>query len=240
MPRPTRRHPGFNIWNESPQGRMFVELLHYLLGEDLSWVPLAKTRDGRHVFHIEGCRAWGTLVEVQEQPAGEVFVHEVGFRCDFPQFRGIVQMELVVHGWDPWLYAEATGDRSILEAPVSQRRRITEQKRRETGTARDKLSVQFVPLEVAPGKVAGLPIAAVNAARREHGAREERRWHTFVPARTNNGREHAGWACGAGASGTSTVTPGCWHAVAKATARGSWHGAHRLWRSRLGQSEPRS
>ena len=171
---------------------MFIGLLRDVLGEDLSWVPLARTRDGRHVFHIQGCRAWGTLVEVQEQPAGEVFVHEVGFRCDFPEFRGIVQMELVVHGWDPWLHAETTGDRSVLEAPVSRRRRITDQKRREIGAAMDRLSLQFVPLEVAPRELAGLPIAAVNAARREHEAREERRRLKAVVAETDDGRERAG------------------------------------------------
>ena len=174
MPKPRRKNPGFNSIEDSPQGRLFMGHLMGFLGDELSWKALEQTREKSTVFLVGGSRAWGVLVETVERAEEDRWVHRWGFRY-YPGGADVaVQIELLAHRWDPWLHAELTGDRSILDGPRARRYKLQERRDWEIGRERDQYRLEVLPRLLSQPTLCGVSIETIdlllNRYAKEEGA----------------------------------------------------------------------
>ncbi len=168
MAKPRRKHPGLNVAEGSPQGEVFVSILMSFLGEEMWWKALEQTEAKSIVFLVGGSRGNGVLVEKHERAEDDAWVHQWGFRYE-PEGLGVIaQMEFCAHRWDPGLYAEISGDRSLLEQPASDRRRVQEQKSWEVGRERDRLQMTVLPRETPSMMVCGIPMSEIEEIVERH------------------------------------------------------------------------
>lgn len=170
MPRPTRKHPGFDSMAESPQGGFFVHILGTLLGDDLVWRPLERTKDGHHVFMLRGARGVGLLVESKEGAEEEYRRREYGFRCELLDTRTVIQLELVTYRWDAQLSASKSGDHSLIVGPGRQRSKVRRERNRAVGSRRDTLRLAWLPPADVPSTLAGVPYETVAEIARRKAA----------------------------------------------------------------------
>lgn len=189
MAKPKRKHPSSLSWAaESPQGAWFLNLMEAILGEDRSYAPVERTRDGAHVYFMQGSLNQGFLVEAREIAEGEEWMARTAFRCEPVGLPVVYQIELVSHRWDPWLHAEATGDRRILEWPAERRSAVRDRRNAEIAPRKDRVQMWFGPAEQAPEFVAGLPREELEAIKRKHGI-VDRIHFTLPPENEGNGHQ---------------------------------------------------
>lgn len=157
MPKPRRKHIGFNSLVLSPHGRQFIRFLTNTLGDDFSYEPVASSKDGFHIFSVAGEEhAPITLVEGPTRLEHGLCVTASGFRQDIPDPPVVIQVEVVTHRFDPWVHAEHSGDRSVLELTPHHRRKETDRRSEEIGAAADLISFRIMPRHEAPDELAGL------------------------------------------------------------------------------------
>jgi len=142
---------------------MFISMIRGFLGDEVWWKALEQTRDKSVVFLMGGTRGWGVLVEMHGQQEQDGWVHSWGFRHE-PQGSGVVvQMEYIAHRWDPWLYADRTGDRSLVEGPASRRYKLQGRKDWELGRDRDQCRTTVLPKATSQPTLAGIPVVAIES-----------------------------------------------------------------------------
>jgi hypothetical protein len=163
MAKPRRKHPGFSVAEGSPQGEVFISILMSFLGDEVWWKALEQTRDKTVIFLVGGSRGWGVLVERAERAEEDRWVHTWGFRYEPEGLGMVVQMDYRAHRWDPWLHAGLTGDRSLLEAPVSRRHRVQEARSWQTGRERDQYRMTVLPKDAAAPSVCGIALEEIEA-----------------------------------------------------------------------------
>ncbi len=170
MSKPRRKHPGVNIIEESPQGRQFIALCHSVLGDGpISYQPLERLKDGSHLFLLAGPRATGILVEGKEQALGGEWRTRWGLLLEVPGSPTTVQIGLVTYRWDPWLYAKRTGDATVRDSPTTERRRVTDALRAESGSRKDRMIMRIIPWDRPPRTVAGISRSTIDEVREKHG-----------------------------------------------------------------------
>lgn len=172
MAKPRRKHPGLHVAEGSPQGEVFVSILMSFLGEELWWKAVEQTRDKSIIFAVGGSRGQGVLVEGAEQADGEVWVNRWGFRHEPDSLGVVVQMELTARRWDPWLHAELTGDRTLLQESAGRRRREQELRSWEAGKAGDRLHMTVLPVEGSARVVCGVPLEQIEEVLKRHAEKE--------------------------------------------------------------------
>lgn len=191
MAKPRRKHPScIYMAFESPQAAWFLNLVESILGEDRSYTPLERLRDGAHVYVMQGSINQGFLVDAHEVAQGEVWMRRCGFRCEPVGLPLAYQIELVAYRWDPWLYAEVSGDRRILDWPADRRREATDRRNAEIGPRRDRVQMWFGPKDRAPEFIAGLAKDDLEAVKKKHGI-VERIHFTIPPEPEDNGHNGA-------------------------------------------------
>lgn len=171
MPKPKPKMPHLNMVMDSPQGTLFMHMLLWMVGPDLSWVPLERTKDKHDIFLLSGTNGSGVLVEAQECAEHECWRHQWGFRGLVPDAAGVIQVEMLAHRWDPWLSASKTGDHSLIEGPLHRRLEVERQKNREIGAQRDRVHIVWLPQADTPRELAGLPSETVDRILRKAIAR---------------------------------------------------------------------
>lgn len=173
MAKPRRKHPGFNVAEASPQGEVFVSILRGFLGEEVWWKALEQTKDKSIIFLVGGSRGQGVLVEKPEMAEEDLWVHQWGFRYEPEDIGVVVQMDYLAYRWDPWLHADITGDRSLVDGPAGRRRRVQEQRDWETGKERDQYRMTVVPAEAAAKTVCGIGLEEIEAVLERHAGKDE-------------------------------------------------------------------
>ena len=158
MPRPTRKHPGFNSLVDSEAGREFCRRIEEFLGAPLDWTPLERTRDNRHIFLLIGAARRGLLVEAQEVQGTEEgsFVHETGFLYQ-PDAAGFWLGTCTAHRWDPWLAAQQSGNRILVEGPRARLYKARDEKNAEMGARLDQTQFDLVPPDKLPSTLCDVP-----------------------------------------------------------------------------------
>lgn len=102
MPKPKRKHPGFNSIDLSLQGRQF---LHFLSTRSARGsAGGARQHAGPlHVFEVRGGRDHVTLVAAPDQVVDGVIVGRMAFRHVILELPLVAQVEIVTHRIDPWI-----------------------------------------------------------------------------------------------------------------------------------------
>lgn len=189
MAKPRRKHPALGSIVESPQGVMFLNLIKWILGEEISYAPLERTRNGSHVFLMQGPQNQGFLVETNWRAEGGEWAWEMGFRCEPKGIATLLHLEFVAYRWDPWLHAEDTGDRTFVDESTGRRTAERDRRNAEIGPRKDRLQMWFLPKDAAPGSIAGMSREEVEAIKRKHGI-VERIHFTIVPETEGNGHHN--------------------------------------------------
>ncbi|GEM_PF-4053162 len=102
-------------------------------------------------------------VEMYGQEEQDGWVHNWGFRHEPSGLGSVVQMEYVAHRWDPWLYADRTGDRSLVEGPASRRYKVQGRRDWELGRDWDQCRVTVLPKATSQPTLAGIPVVAIES-----------------------------------------------------------------------------
>jgi hypothetical protein len=160
---PRRKHFGHGDIARSAQGRAMLAMLQAYLGTGVSYTPVAFVRPDAHVFMLQGWRGHALLVERAPTREGSVWVGVTAARLGDAARGPALNVELTTHTWDPWLEAECTGDRSIIDGPRRARYRLQDARTAEVAGRRDRLEVTCVPHGVASTTLAGLPYQALVA-----------------------------------------------------------------------------
>lgn len=189
MAKPRRKHPSLGAIVESPQGVMFLNLIKWILGEEVSYAALERTRNGSHVFLMQGPQNQGFLVEAKERAEDDEWVWETGFRCEPQGIATLLHLEFVAYRWDPWLHAEETGDSTLLNESIARRSATRNRLNAEIGPRKDRLQMWFLPREDAPDAIAGMPRAELEAIKKKHGV-AERIHFTVAPEQEGNGHHN--------------------------------------------------
>jgi hypothetical protein len=113
----------------------------------------------------------GLLVERARREEGEDWVYEVAYLTERPDDGVVVQAELRAHRWDATLCAQVTGDDAVLALPARRRRTLVAGRAAARGRRRDTLTLRVLPLEEAPGTVAGVARPAIDQTLAKHGLR---------------------------------------------------------------------
>lgn len=189
MAKPRKKHPALGTIVESPQGVMFLNLIKWILGEEVSYAPLERTRNGSHVFLMEGPRNKGLLVEARERAEGGEWVHETGFRCEPQGIATLLHLEFVAYRWDPWFHKKETDGAALAGGSAS--KRLAERNRRnaEIGPRKDRLRMWYLPKEQAPDSIAGMPRDELDAIKKKHRV-AERIHFTVTPDGEGNGHHN--------------------------------------------------
>lgn len=170
MAKPRRKHPGWNIIEESPQGGQFIALCHSILGDGpIRYRPLERLKDGSHVFQLSGPRTMGVLVEGKERALGSEWRTQWGFLVDVPGSPTTFQIDLVTFRWDPWLHAKRTGDATVRDSTPTKRRRVTDALRATGGSRQDRMIVRILPWDRPPRTVAGVIRSTIDEIRLKQG-----------------------------------------------------------------------
>lgn len=172
MARPRRKNPGFNVAEGSPQGEVFMSVLMSFVGEEVWWKALDQTGDKSVIFMVGGSRGHGVLVETAERAEEDRWVHAWGFRYEPADLGVVVQMDFCAHRWDPWLHAQLTGDRTLLDAPASRRRRVQESRNWQTGQERDQYRMAVLPKDAAARSLCGISMEEIEAILERHAEQE--------------------------------------------------------------------
>ncbi|MEX2556683.1 MAG: hypothetical protein WEB06_13790 [Actinomycetota bacterium] len=157
MPKPRRKHPGFNSLDLSLQGRQFLRFLESAVGDDIGWRALGSTRERFHVFEVTGDRDPVVLVEAPDRVEEGTIIGRMAFWHDLREMPLVGYVEVVTHRIDPWIWAKETGDRTIVDLPEKARRREADRRSVVIGSARDRITTTLGPTATAPTEVAGLP-----------------------------------------------------------------------------------
>ena len=137
LAKPRRRHPGWNIYEVSPQGEEYAQALVELLGRDLEATPLAYHAPA-HVFLLSGQGGAGLLVDLQESREGECWRHEAGFRVVTSE--QMVEGHLTATRWRAWL---AVPEAEVRGATAVQKR-AWDARTAEIAAERDSLRFEQV------------------------------------------------------------------------------------------------
>lgn len=160
--KPRRKHPGVGIILESPQGRQFIRAMAPYTNFDFDYQPLASTKDGAHIFALEGPHPC-VLISTREKPFGVYWEHHWAFRA--PLGDGVVfEAILTAYRWDPWLAAAATGDRTLIDGSPARRRRITSERVAADSPGMDTLTCRWVPESEASDPLLGVPLDNIHRA----------------------------------------------------------------------------
>lgn len=171
MPKPRRKHPAFASLELSVQGRQFLRYLEHAVGDDLAWQAVGSTRERFHVFEVRGDRDRVVLVEAPAAVELGLTVGRMGFRHHLPELPLVAQVEVAFHRLDAWIWAEQTGDHSLVQLPERARRRETDRRSEQTGNVSDHLSMMLAPRHEAAGLIAGLEWSRVEALMEEAARR---------------------------------------------------------------------
>jgi hypothetical protein len=171
MPKPRRKHPGFNSIDLSLQGRQFLAFLTNAVGEGIGWRALGSTRDRFHVFDVRGERDRVILVEAPDRIEAGVLVGRMAFRHAIPEMPLVSHVEVVTHRIDPWIWAKGTGDRSIVDLTEHPRRKEADRRSAQTGNARDRITMTLAPASATAEELAGLAWSRVEEILAEAVAR---------------------------------------------------------------------
>ncbi|HXK34177.1 MAG TPA: hypothetical protein VNM91_09215 [Dehalococcoidia bacterium] len=150
-----RKKPNWFVAEHSPQGYTFWASIGHWLG-GLECAPVAETRDRRMIFALSGDKDSGVLVETREVPEGNIWRSEMAFRSVGPG--PVFEASLTAHGWDPWLHAEVTGDREVLDLPPKRRRKIADERSAVVASERDECRIAVVPEREASVAVLGISL----------------------------------------------------------------------------------
>jgi len=174
MPKPRRKHPGFNSLELSLQGRQFVLSLQGAVGDDITWRAIGSTRERFHVFEIRGSADRVVLVEAPGRIEVGVWVGRTAFRHDIDGLPLTAQVEVLTHRFDPGIWAGETGDRTILDLPDRARRKETDRRSEEIGTVSDQIAMTLGPRSDAAEEIAGIAWTKVEAVIEEANRRSAR------------------------------------------------------------------
>lgn len=164
MGRTRRQQPHFAALTVGPLGQLFLRVLRDLMGGDLCWDPGERVRPGRHVFRLWGPRADGLLTETRATE-GVYRIYEWVFRGDLPGVPTILESTYTAYRWDPRRAAGLIGDRSGLDGPDGRRYRVLVERNAEA-SARDRLTINFVPAGDADQTPDGRPANVRSAGSR--------------------------------------------------------------------------
>ena len=157
MPKPRRKHPGFNSLMGSGPGRAFYAIMDGLLGAPLKAVALERTREEQHVFRLDGSEHGGLFIETKERAEEDYWVREHGFLFQ-PEAARVWFATCTTYRWDPWLAAKLSGDRSLIEGPITRRYKVQAEKDEDLGKWRDRIELLFVPVNEAPSHLCGVSL----------------------------------------------------------------------------------
>jgi hypothetical protein len=149
----------------SPQGRQFIQTIGSHIG-NFGYVAIDERREGGVAYCLVGDHGVGLLVDERERPDGDEWVRRTTFRYESSD--GLVlEAVLVIHRWDPWLHAQETGDRTVLDLPAARRRRETARRSEAIGRAKDTLITRWYLREHAPPRMSGFEVARIEKLARE-------------------------------------------------------------------------
>lgn len=171
MPRTTRKYPGFLKTAAGPQALALVDCMGGVLRGNYNCGPLFMTGDNTHVFIVGSGSRHGILVETFEKSSDEpgVWTSEVVFLYEPDPPGAILCAEATSHTWDPWLAAEQTGDRSLVDGPVRKRNKVRDEETIRVASARDRLSLTCVPTNGAPDSFLGVTLDEITASVKRYG-----------------------------------------------------------------------
>ena len=70
-------------------------------------------------------------------------------------------LELTSHRWGPWLHANLTGDRQLLDGPVGKRCAVQREHDEAIGGRKGQVVVPCIPAAQAPSQTAGVPLQSM-------------------------------------------------------------------------------
>ena len=143
--KPRRKHPGFKAMMCSAQGGEFVRRIVQQIGAESTWEALEQPEDSKFIFYVEGNDGCVMLVVEKEQADGDCWVQRSAFRVITSE-GVLLDAALEAHSWDPWLYAELTGDHTIANLPARRRRAVGDERSARAANERDIARMTFSPM----------------------------------------------------------------------------------------------